>query len=148
MATLSKPVSWDSRTPIGKVMVVDRQLQVRISVCRALAASGFEAIPAGDGPEAVERYQANRDAISLVVMDIGLPESEGVEAARQIRAINPAAKIIMTLAQDGAVPLDPRPDACLPKPLRLGAFFDVVQQVLRVERRRNANRMEPGPPPP
>jgi two-component system chemotaxis response regulator CheY len=129
-------------------MVVDQQLQVRIAACKALAAAGYEAIPAGDGAEAVERYQANRGAIALVILDLGMPGTEGVEAARQIRAINPAAKIIMTLGQGGALPLDPKPDAALSKPFKLGPFFDAVQQVLRVERRRDAYRLGPRPPSP
>ena len=77
MGTLSRPISWDSKKPIGKVMVVDPKVLVRVSLCRTLAASGFEAIPAGDGAEAVAQYQATRDAISLVIMDIAVPGAGG-----------------------------------------------------------------------
>jgi CheY-like chemotaxis protein len=138
MGTPSRPVSWDSKTPIGEVMVVDPKALVRISVCKALAASGFETIPAGDGAEAVAQYQAKRDAISLVILDVAVPGAGGIEAARRIRAINPSAKIIMTGRNQEISLLDPQPDAFIAKPFRLGPFFEALQRVLRVERRQRA----------
>jgi CheY-like chemotaxis protein len=140
MGTLSRPISWESKTAIGKVMVVDPKILVRISVCRALADSGYEAMQARDGTEAVAQYQANRDAISLVIMDIGMPEAGGIEAAREIRAINPSAKIIYTDGNPELGSIDPEIDAFLSKPFTLGPFFETLQQVLKVERRQHPHR--------
>ncbi|MDD2707951.1 MAG: response regulator transcription factor [Verrucomicrobiae bacterium] len=48
---------------------------------------------AGDGREAVGRYRQLLP--DLVIMDIGLPELNGIEATRQIRAIQPAARVLI-----------------------------------------------------
>lgn len=141
MATLSRPVSWDSHRPIGKVLVVEPGILVRISVCKVLAESGFESIQARDGAEAVAQYQASRHGISLVILDVGMPGAQGLEAARRIRAMDPAAKIIMTDGRPGPAPVEPRPDAFLSKPFRLGPLFATLEEVLKVERRRDPHRL-------
>lgn len=148
MGSASRLVSWDSRTPIGKVMVVDDEALVRMSVTRLLAHSGFEVIQASDGLDAVEQYQADQDGISLVIMDIVMPRLGGIEAAKKIRAINPAAKVILTDGRPEAVPAEATPNAFLRKPFRLGSFCEVVQEVLRVERRRGEPGQVAGSSPP
>lgn len=47
---------------------------------------------ASDGPEAIEKAKALQP--DLVLLDIGLPTLNGIEAARRIRGVSPASKII------------------------------------------------------
>jgi CheY-like chemotaxis protein len=142
MGTVSQPIAWDTRLPIGPVMVVDDEVLVRVDLCKVLAASGLDTVQAGDGQEAVERYQAHRDTISLVILDASTPRLGGVEAAQIIRNLNPSAKVILTHRDQE--PVGPgQADAVLAKPLTLGVFCDALQKVLKVERRRDPSRLPP-----
>jgi DNA-binding NarL/FixJ family response regulator len=54
---------------------------------------GFQIVgDASDGPEAVQKAEELKP--DLVVLDIGLPKLNGIEAARQIRLVSPDSKIL------------------------------------------------------
>ena len=52
---------------------------------------------AADGPEAIQKAEELKP--DLIVLDIGLPKLNGIEAARQIRQLSPSSKIVF-LSQD------------------------------------------------
>ena len=54
---------------------------------------------AGSGQEAVDTFRASRPDVTL--MDLRLPGMDGIEAARQIRQIDPEAKILALTSYDG-----------------------------------------------
>jgi two-component system cell cycle sensor histidine kinase/response regulator CckA len=59
-----------------------------------LQSVGYKVLVARDGSEAVEIFRSNKDAVSLVVLDLGLPKLNGWEAFRQMREINPSVKAV------------------------------------------------------
>lgn len=67
----------------GTILVVDDDPRIREVVRFALDKSGFATIEAGDGKEALRRF-GNRKA-DLVVLDIGMPELDGLGVCREIR---------------------------------------------------------------
>ena len=66
------------------ILVVDDDPQIRDVLGMALERAGFEAVMARDGAEGL--VQAKSVNPSLAVLDIGLPEMDGLEAAATIRA--------------------------------------------------------------
>jgi two-component system OmpR family response regulator len=65
------------------ILVVDDDPHIREVICVALKKAGMSPIPAKDGAEALARFAADRPA--LVILDIGMPEIDGLEVCRRIR---------------------------------------------------------------
>jgi two-component system, cell cycle response regulator DivK len=65
------------------ILVVDDYMDNRVLLCAWLRAKGFRVVEAQDGKEGV--LQANRAHPDLILMDLAMPELDGVEATRQIR---------------------------------------------------------------
>jgi DNA-binding NarL/FixJ family response regulator len=85
-----------------KVLVVDDYLPWRQFVCRALLArSAWQVIgQVSDGLEAVQRAQDLQP--DFIVLDIGLPTINGIEAARRMRTAAPDSKILF-LSENSSV---------------------------------------------
>ena len=65
------------------ILVVDDYQDNRTLLSAWLRAKGFKVVEAEDGREGV--LQANRSHPDLILMDLAMPELDGVEATRQIR---------------------------------------------------------------
>lgn len=83
-----------STSNVATVLVVDDELFFREVLKKMLAGDGFViAAEACDGAEAVQKFRET--APSLVLMDIYMPVLNGIEATREIMAVNPSAKIVI-----------------------------------------------------
>jgi two-component system chemotaxis response regulator CheY len=82
-----------------RLLVVDDALFMRKMICGVAAEAGWEVVgEAGNGAEAVSLYQQHRP--DLVTMDLVMPVMGGLEALRQIRALDPEARVIVITALD------------------------------------------------
>ena len=80
-----------------RVLVVDDSVFMRDIIKDIFAAGGFSVVgEAGNGVEAVEKYKELKP--DLVTMDITMKVKDGLEAAREILAGDPDARIIMVTA--------------------------------------------------
>jgi len=81
----------------GKILIVDDAAFMRMMIKDVLTKNGFEVIgEAENGKIAIERYkELNPD---LVIMDITMPEMNGIDALKGIKAANSAAKVVMCSA--------------------------------------------------
>jgi len=86
------------------VLVVDDAMFMRLSLKIMLEKNGFQVIgEAENGGVAVEKFKTLHP--DIVTMDVTMPEVDGIEALRQIKAIDSKAKVVMVSAmgQEGVI---------------------------------------------
>jgi len=66
-----------------RVLVVDDDRAIRRLLQTSLGAHGYEVIEASTGHEALEAVIAHRP--DLIILDLGLPDLDGVDVTRQLR---------------------------------------------------------------
>jgi two-component system chemotaxis response regulator CheY len=81
---------------MARVLVVDDASFMRMRLGRLLRDGGHEVHEAANGREAVERYEAVQP--DVVLMDITMPEMDGLEALRAIVAQDARARVVMCSA--------------------------------------------------
>ncbi len=81
-----------------KVLILEDEVSIRSFVVINLKRAGYEAIEAGSGAEALERLKENPDT-GVAILDIMLPDMDGFEVCRNIRATNKSIGIIMLTAR-------------------------------------------------
>ena len=80
-----------------RILVVDDAAFMRMMIKDILSKNGYEIVgEAENGLKAVEKFQELRP--DLTTMDITMPEMDGIEALKKIKALDPGAKIIMCSA--------------------------------------------------
>ena len=112
-----------------KVMIVDDSKVSRAMIEGNLAKTNFEVCAqAKNAAEAVELYEQTKPAV--VTMDMNLPDADGIECSRRIRAVDPEAKIIMISAMKdaslGARGRDVGISAFLQKPVSINELIDTL----------------------
>jgi PAS domain S-box-containing protein len=86
----------------GTVMIVDDSLTVRMDLIEAFAAEGMRAI--GCETAAAARETLARESVGLVILDVLLPDANGVELAKEIRAHPAGVNVpILMLSTEGEV---------------------------------------------
>ncbi|MDQ3690880.1 MAG: response regulator, partial [Chloroflexota bacterium] len=81
-----------------RILVVDDEPAVREAVERALRLDGHAVDLAADGREALERIQAGRP--DALVLDVLMPEVDGLQVCRRLRAAGDRTPILMLTARD------------------------------------------------
>ncbi len=82
---------------MARVLVVDDAMFMRKMVSDALTKGGHEVVgEAQNGIEAVKFFQELKP--ELTTLDITMPEKDGLEALKEIMALDPSAKVIMCSA--------------------------------------------------
>jgi two-component system, chemotaxis family, chemotaxis protein CheY len=79
-----------------KILIVDDAEFLRMRISKMLAADSYEVLQAANGSEAIESYKTLTP--DVVLMDITMPEMDGLSALKQIRAYDSNARVIMLTA--------------------------------------------------
>jgi len=83
---------------MAKVLVVDDDRHIREVIVFALGEAGFETTEASDGAQALAAFE--RSASDLVVLDIVMPELDGTEVCRRLRARSSVPIVFLTSRDD------------------------------------------------
>ncbi|MCL2080902.1 MAG: response regulator [Oscillospiraceae bacterium] len=81
----------------NRILVVDDAAFMRMMIKEVLTKNGFDVCgEAENGAVALDRYKELTP--DLVIMDITMPEVNGIDALKNIKAFNAAAKVVMCSA--------------------------------------------------
>jgi PAS domain S-box-containing protein len=124
------PLDWSSK----KCLLVDDNKDVLIYLKRILLDTGVNVITARSGVEAIEIVKGNHD-LDIVVLDMQMPEMNGIEVTQEIRKISRDIPIIAQTAfifeDDKDIILQAGCDACLIKPIRKEHLITVMSSFIK-----------------
>ena len=118
----------------GTILLVEDEDGLRALNARGLISRGYNVIEAGNGVEAIEQFEQHGGNVDLVVSDVVMPEMDGPTLSKELRARNPAVKIIFVsgYAEDAFQKSLPDTDKFnfLPKPFTLKQLVAVVKETM------------------
>ncbi len=76
-----------------KILLVDDDKAIRVTLGEALESSGFRVVAAVDGEHALEKFRS--DVFDLVLLDMKMPGMDGMEVLRHIKEERPTQPVIM-----------------------------------------------------
>jgi two-component system cell cycle sensor histidine kinase/response regulator CckA len=88
-------------TPSETILVVEDEPAVRQLVAAALERAGYRVFEARDGETALSLFNENEAAIDLLVTDLRMPQMDGAELVRLLRARAPTLKVICVSGYPG-----------------------------------------------
>lgn len=115
-----------------KILVVDDEPNLRETLALNLRASGYHVVTAGDGAAALEQARAAQP--DLVILDLMLPELDGLTVCRSLRQISDVPVLVLTARTgelDKIVGLESGADDYMTKPFSLGELQARIRALLR-----------------
>ncbi len=116
------------------ILLVDDDKDVRTFGKELLGLGGYTVLEAANGREALAVYRINKDEISLVILDLAMPEMGGKQCLERLRQVAPNVKAIIA----SGLPIDPETKAFLEKhakaivtkPFKAKEFLQTVHRVI------------------
>jgi DNA-binding response OmpR family regulator len=125
------------------VLIVDDSLTVRMDLAEAFEAAGFSTSLAASAAEA-QRVLAERD-VGVVVLDVNLPDGDGVALLKFVRASSNSAAVVLMLSsaadvEDHVRALERGADEYVGKPYDRGYVVQRARELLEEQRARGQAR--------
>jgi len=121
------------RLRLARILIADDETSVRTFICKVVKEMGHTPVEAGNGREALRRFQ--EESIDLSIVDVKMPEIDGIGYLKQVKKENPhavvivmtgypsAETIIKTIEDDGYT--------YITKPLRVDRIVDLIERGLK-----------------
>jgi DNA-binding response OmpR family regulator len=118
---------------VTRLLIAEDDEGIRVPLVRALQREGYEVDAYADGSEATAASVAGEH--DLVIIDVGLPGTDGLEMCRRLRDARPLVPILFLTAQDGELDvvngLDSGGDDYITKPFRIAELLARIRAHLR-----------------
>jgi len=130
---------------VTTVLLVEDDPAIAGPLSRALQREGYRVLPVQTGVGAVSAFAVHGADITMVILDLGLPDLDGLEVCRRIRATGKDVPVLMLTARtdeaDFVVGLDAGADDYVAKPFRMA---ELLARARALQRRRIPALMEIG----
>ena len=150
MAPLHEGLATGYEGPRKKVLVVDDVAENRAVLIDVLGQLGFEMMEAKNGIEGLEKAQAWQP--DLILMDVVMPEMDGLEAARRMRQLPLLQHVSIIAISASALESDAKQclaagmNAFLPKPVDFGKLLPQIAALLQLKWRYELRQAGPSQP--
>jgi len=117
---------------LGRILVVDDEPQIQRALDSILSAHGYVVDLAGDGQEAIR--MATRHRPDVILLDLTLPDTDGIELCRELRTWLDAPVLVLsarTTQDDKIRSLDAGADDYITKPFAAGEMLARVRALMR-----------------
>ena len=119
--------------PAKKLLIVDDEPSVRESVELLMTTLGFEVTTAECGKTAVELFEGQDRRFDCAIVDVSMPEMDGIETAERIRSIHPNLPIVFSSGySEAAIPdelLQQPNTVMIRKPYRSDAIIRLLEEI-------------------
>lgn len=115
-----------------RILVIDDEIPIRKLLRVALTSHGYEVGEAANGKEGLEKVTVYRP--NLIILDLGLPDIEGIEVVKRLREWSKTPVIILSVKEqeyDKIDALDAGADDYLTKPFSMGELLARIRAALR-----------------
>ncbi len=117
----------------SKILIVEDDVAILTGLTDLLRGEGFEVFSATDGKKALSLY--NQEHPDVMIVDIMIPEKNGLEVCKEIRKVDPVVSLLILTAKnqeiDKVVGLQLGADDYLAKPFGIHELLARVQALLR-----------------
>ena len=116
------------------ILLVDDEENIRTATKAMLETYNYQVLTARDGLEAIALYELHQDRIRVVLIDLMMPDLDGLTVSSKLRQINPQVKIIALsglVDEDQVTKLEAAGiNAFLPKPYSFEEFLNTLAAVI------------------
>lgn len=116
------------------ILLVDDDVGVRDCCQKILEKAGYKLILACDGREALEVYNARREEISLVLLDLMMPEMSGKKCLEKLFTLDPSIKVVIISGFQGEGNVKDLftsgAEAVVYKPFTSADLLEIVKEIL------------------
>jgi len=116
------------------ILLVDDEEYVRDLAVRFLTSAGYNVITASNGREAIEIFERDKGMISLIILDLIMPEIGGMQCLEEIKKIDPKARVLiasgLTVDESERKIIESSARGFVSKPYKMKQALDAVRMII------------------
>jgi len=118
----------------GTILVIDDELTIRRMLIKTLKYVGYDVLDADSGKVGINLYKQEKDRISAVILDVIMPEMDGVQIYKALKKINPDIAVLVSTGYASSKQTielkELGVEAFLKKPYRQSELVEAVNKII------------------